>query len=108
MPGNVFTTKLLDIVVPIPSENGIITIFLIMSFVDKDLNKVLKVKNFSEEHMTIILYNLLCALQFLHSANIMHRDIKPGNILVTKDCQIKICDFGLSQTLTRITQIPTH
>ena len=96
MPGNVFTTKLLDIVVPIPSEDGTITIFLVMSFVDQDLNKVLKVKNFSEEHMIIIFYNLLCALQFLHSANIMHRDIKPGNILVTKDCQIKICDFGLS------------
>lgn len=96
MPGNVFTTKLLDIVVPIPSEDGTITIFLVMSFVDQDLTKVLKVKNFSEEHMIIIFYNLLCALQFLHSANIMHRDIKPGNILVTKDCQIKICDFGLS------------
>lgn len=79
-----------------------------MSFIDQDLNKVLKVKNFSEEHMTIILYNLLCALHFLHSANIMHRDIKPGNILVTKDCQIKICDFGLSQTIEPIKGMPLH
>ena len=29
----------------------------------------------------------------------MHRDIKPANILIDSNCQIKICDFGLSRTL---------
>ena len=29
----------------------------------------------------------------------MHRDIKPSNILLTSDCNVKICDFGLSRTL---------
>ena len=46
-----------------------------------------------------ILYNLLCAVNFMHSANVMHRDIKPSNILIDEKCNIKICDFGISRTI---------
>ena len=42
---------------------------------------------------------MLCAANFLSSANVIHRDIKPENILVDHFCNIKICDFGLSRTL---------
>lgn len=45
------------------------------------------------------MYNLLCSLHFLHSSNIVHRDIKPSNILVDSECQIMLCDYGLSRTL---------
>jgi len=34
----------------------------------------------------------------MHSANVIHRDIKPANILVDSQCQVKICDFGLSRS----------
>jgi mitogen-activated protein kinase 1/3 len=37
---------------------------------------------FSEEHMKHIMYNLLCAVNFMDSANIVHRDLKPANILM--------------------------
>ena len=51
----------------------------------------------SNDQFLVILYNLLCSLNYLHSVNVMHRDMKPSNILVTDDCMIKICDFGLSR-----------
>jgi serine/threonine protein kinase len=54
---------------------------------------------FEEEHALIVLYNTLCALNFLHSAKIIHRDIKPSNILINSSCQVKICDFGMARTL---------
>lgn len=53
--------------------------------------------NYSEDHITTIAYNLLCAVNFTQTANIMHRDIKPANILIDQSCGIYICDFGLSR-----------
>ena len=52
-------------------------------------------------HIITILYNILCAVQFMHSANIIHRDINPANILINSDCEVKLCDFGLSRALPK-------
>lgn len=47
---------------------------------------------------TNILVQLLRGLKYLHSANILHRDLKPGNLLINANCDLKICDFGLART----------
>lgn len=41
---------------------------------------------------------LVSALQYLHQNNILHLDIKPANVLVTRDQQCKVIDFGCAQT----------
>jgi len=43
------------------------------------------------------LYQLLAGVAHLHVANVVHRDLKPSNILVNRNCDLKICDFGLSR-----------
>lgn len=40
---------------------------------------------------------ILSGVDFLHCNRVMHRDLKPQNILVSNDLKIKIADFGLSK-----------
>lgn len=51
----------------------------------------------SDAHFQSFIYQTLCGLKYIHSANVLHRDLKPGNLLVNADCELKICDFGLSR-----------
>lgn len=43
--------------------------------------------------------DLVSALYFLHSHRILHRDIKPQNILIGIDGNAKLCDFGFAKTM---------
>jgi len=44
-----------------------------------------------------MLCQILLGVQALHSVGILHRDLKPGNVLVSRDCRVRITDFGLSR-----------
>jgi len=42
---------------------------------------------------------LIDGLEYLHSKNIVHKDIKPGNLLLTTDETLKITDLGVAEVL---------
>ena len=43
------------------------------------------------------IYQVLRGLKYIHSANVIHRDLKPRNLLVNSNCDLKICDFVTTQ-----------
>ena len=47
-----------------------------------------------------VLYQIANGIDFIHSHDMIHRDIKPNNILISNDGVIKISDFGLSKKIT--------
>tara|TARA_B110000285_G_scaffold159152_1_gene177578 strand:+ start:552 stop:767 length:216 start_codon:yes stop_codon:yes gene_type:complete len=56
-----------------------------------------------ESFALTLMYNMLCGIKYIHSAGIMHRDVKPDNILISKKGTVMFCDFGLSRgTVTDI------
>lgn len=71
--------------------------FLIAQFC---LCKIRSGQPLTDAHFQSFIYQTLCGLKYIHSANVLHRDLKPGNLLVNADCELKICDFGLARGYT--------
>ena len=64
------------------------------------LDRICRQKVFTENDAAIIIKQILSAIAYCHSRNIVHRDIKPQNIIFeskNKDAQVKIIDFVFSQ-----------
>ena len=51
----------------------------------------------SGDHFDLNALWVATGMKYIHSAGVIHRDLKPGNLLVNADCELKICDFGLSR-----------
>ncbi|KAG6889117.1 hypothetical protein C0995_003686 [Termitomyces sp. Mi166 len=68
---------------------------------EADLHAIIRSRQpLTDAHFQSFLYQTLCGLKYIHSANVLHRDLKPGNLLVNADCDLKICDFGLARGYT--------
>lgn len=74
-----------------------------MEFAESDLKKILKSSIHLEIlHIQTIIYNLLCAIKYLHESKVIHRDLKPANVLINEDCSVKLCDYGLARSITGV------
>jgi serine/threonine protein kinase len=77
------------------------TAYLVMELVNGEpLNSVLKrIGKLSLRHTLDMLEQTGRALQVAHAAGLVHRDVKPGNILITPTGQVKITDFGIAKAV---------
>ena len=85
-------------------------LYLVFEFVDKDLKKFMEayegplpssmVKNYTHQ--------LIKGLEFCHIRGVMHRDLKPQNILISRDGKLKLADFGLARAFVPPIRPFTH
>ncbi len=61
----------------------------------------------SEQRAAEIMSPLLSALEYSHRAGIVHRDIKPGNVMITEDGKVTVMDFGIARAIADATSAMT-
>ncbi|EDQ92556.1 uncharacterized protein MONBRDRAFT_13771 [Monosiga brevicollis MX1] len=75
-------------------------LYVVLELQECDLHRIIHSDQpLSEAHVRYFLYQLLCGLKYIHSANVLHRDIKPGNLLINSDCSLRIGDFGMAREM---------
>lgn len=79
--------------------------YIVMEYVKgKTLKQIIKSKGHLDPSETInIGKQIALALQHAHNNHIIHRDIKPHNILITDDGRVKVTDFGIARAVTSST-----
>ena len=77
-------------------------IYLVFEHMETDLHAAIRANILGDVHKQYIMWQTLKALKFMHSANLLHRDMKPSNLLLNADCLMKVADFGLARSLRDI------
>ncbi|XP_049277580.1 serine/threonine-protein kinase fused [Anopheles funestus] len=82
-------------------------IIVVTEYAKTDLHSLLRDGSLAEPKTQLITFNLVSALYYLHSHRILHRDLKPQNILLDRNMCAKLCDFGFARNMTIGTHVLT-
>ena len=85
-------------------------LYLVFEFLNNDLKKYLNLNNgpLQPQLVKSYLYQILLAIKYCHSKRILHRDLKPQNLLIDKNGIIKVGDFGLARAFGIPIKTLTH
>lgn len=77
-------------------------ILLCLEFLDHDLKKFMEIHSKKDslkpDLVKSIMFQILKAVDHMHSSRMLHRDLKPQNVLIDKDLNVKLADFGLGRS----------
>lgn len=84
--------------------------FIVMEYVEGETLRsyISEEEPMSERRASEIMAGVLGALEYSHKAGIVHRDIKPGNVMITKSGAVKVMDFGIARAVAESTAAMTQ
>lgn len=75
-------------------------LWIIMDYCEGgSIRTLMKSGRIEEKYIVVIIREVLAALTYIHKSDIIHRDVKAANILVTNDGRVQLCDFGVAAQL---------
>ena len=76
-------------------------LFLVFEYVEKNLLEVLEKspEGLNPKLIRSLTFQMCKAVHYLHTKNIIHRDVKPENLLIDENMQLKLCDFGFARKI---------
>jgi serine/threonine protein kinase len=86
-------------------------LYLVFEYVDQDLKKYMdsvKTTGISARRVKSFVYQMIAAIHYCHTQGVMHRDMKPQNLLIDKSGILKVADFGLARAFSVPVRIYTH
>jgi len=83
---------------------------LVFEYLDQDLKKYLDVSQFGITPHVVksFLYQLLTGVAYCHLHRVLHRDLKPQNLLINREGELKLADFGLARAFGIPVRSYTH
>lgn len=100
--GFVGITQLLAFLVP-PCPFMFNDVYVVMEMLEANLMDAMRCAALTREHIRFLMFQLLRGIEWMHRCGVLHRDIKPQNILVNSDCTLKLCDLGMARQQDSIT-----
>ncbi|CAM9451544.1 unnamed protein product [Ectocarpus fasciculatus] len=89
--------KVVDVLPP-PSVEDFDDVYIVSELMETDLHRVIYSRqHLTDEHTQYFLYQILCAVKYIHSASLIHQGLRPSRVMLNANCDLKISDFELSR-----------